>query len=158
MANCSLGPPPSPPTPLPQPHPGREHLGPPQRKPSAGGDSVLNLCPKLETSRRSRSPSLGLVGQRTHQARPASVCFEAPGLRPPLPKVPCAWPRQPHLGIGMGWPRVEGAMSRLSCLPLLGIQGATFFPILLPLPVPPPRPIFSASILPLESLPATQAR
>lgn len=127
-----------PPTPLSQPHPGRERLGPPQRKPSAGGDSVLNLCPKLETSRRTRSPSLGLVGQRTHQARPASVCFEAPGLRPPLPRVPCAWPRQPHLGIGMGWPRVEGGMSHLSCLPLLGIQGATFFPNLLPLPVPPP--------------------
>lgn len=31
---------------------GREHLGPPQRRPSGGGDSVPNLCPNLETLRR----------------------------------------------------------------------------------------------------------
>lgn len=145
---------PPPPPPVPQPRPGREHSGPPQTKPSAAGDSVLNLCPKLETS-RSRSPSSGLMGQRGHQARPASVRFEAPGLRLRLPQVPCAWPHQPHLGIAMGWPRAEGGTAHLSRLPLLAIRGATFFPIFFPLPLTPP--ISLASILPSESLAVTRA-
>lgn len=47
-----------------QPHPGREHLGPPPRRPSDGGDSVSNLRSKLETSRRKWEPPLSLMGQQ----------------------------------------------------------------------------------------------
>lgn len=49
LANCSLLLPPSP-TPAPRPHPGREHLGHPQRRPSGGGDSALHLCSNLQAS------------------------------------------------------------------------------------------------------------
>lgn len=64
--------PPSPPDFTPQP--GREQLGPPQRRLSGGGDSVLNLCSNLETARRGPQ-SVNLMRQQGPLGPLAGVCF-----------------------------------------------------------------------------------
>lgn len=82
LPNCSLPSLPTPPL---------QHTPPPRHSPALGGstwdhlrggDSVLNVYPKLETSRTTAPP------WASWWTRPASVCLEAPGLALHLPPGP----------------------------------------------------------------------
>lgn len=116
-----LPPPPSWPTlpHSPAPPPGRERWGPPQRRPAGGGDSGPNPRSSSETSlEKEWEPPLEPLGQQGPLASPG-VCFQAPGSRLPLPRVPWAWPHQSHpwhspwtVGWGWGWEDVTSHICR----------------------------------------------
>lgn len=121
-----------------QPHPGREHLGPPPRRPSDGGDSVSNLRSKLETSRRKWEPPLSLIGQQGPLGLFSGLFVKTLVSGFPSTRSLVLGHVSRTLGTATGWwGRVwSGRMWHLSCLPLLG---AASFPILLPLSKPRPH-------------------
>lgn len=121
-----------------QPHPGREHLGPPPRRPSHGSDSVSNLRSKLETSRRKWEPPLSLTGQQGPLGLFRGLFVKTLVSGCPSTRSLALGHVSHTLGTAMGrWGRGWGGrMWHLSRLPLLG---AASFPILQPLPKPLPH-------------------
>ena len=85
-----------------QPHPAREHSGPPQSRPSGSGDSVPNLRSNLETSfEKDGNHSSSLVGQRGPMGLPTGL-FLGPWSQAAPPPGPPGLGHVRHWAGGVG--------------------------------------------------------